>query len=284
MDFLVTGANGQLGRAVLTACGRRQRTARGCGHAELPVDDLACVQAVLGAARPRFVLHCGAWTDVDGCEREPERAMRSNATGTANVATVCAGLGIGLVYVSTDFVFDGSRTTPYSVTDQTGPVSQYGLSKLRGETAVLAAGRADFYVLRASWVFGPRGRNFPLAILNRARSGQPLAVVEDELGNPSLTLDLAEAMLDLCEHGAAPGVYHACNEGVVSRWQFAVDLLRLAGLGQIPVAKTKAATLVRPARRPAYSALDCGRLTQFRGKPLPHYLDALQRYLQEETP
>jgi dTDP-4-dehydrorhamnose reductase len=232
--------------------------------------------------RPRFVLHCAAWTDVDGCEKDPAKAFLVNGTGSANVAIAAQECGAGVVAVSTDFVFDGAQSRPYGVHDPVRPISVYGQSKLAGEVAMLAEPRSRVWVLRTSWVYGPGGKNFPLAILKRARSGQPMSVVEDEVGSPSMTRDLAAAMLDLCAREAPPGIYHASNEGIVSRWQFATDILRVAGLADVPVAKVQARSLTRPAARPAYSALDCSRLTAVRAKPLPHYLDALQRYLKEE--
>lgn len=282
MDYLITGGSGQLGRAVLRTCTRRGRSTVALSHKELAVEDPAAVERAIAQHAPRFVLHCGAWTDVDGCEKDPAKAMASNGQGTANVAAACAKHEVGLVYVSTDFVFDGRKTTPYSVLDATNPISTYGASKLAGEQAVLEHGAERFYVLRTSWVFGPGGKNFPLAILNRAKSGQPMSVVEDEIGCPSMTHDIADAMIDLCEQGGASGVWHCSNEGVITRWQFAVDILREAGLGSIEIKKVAASTLVRPARRPTYSALDCGRLWLLRNRPMPDYLDALKRYLKEE--
>lgn len=282
LDYLVTGANGQLGRVVQQLAAARGRTIVGVGHQELAVEDQEAVRRCIGEHRPRFVLHCGAWTNVDGCEADPQLADRINGHGTAYLAEACVANDCGLVYVSTDFVFDGAKTTPYSVLDATNPISVYGESKRAGEQAVLAHGAERFYVLRTSWVFGPGGKNFPLAIVNRAKSGQPMSVVDDEIGCPSLTNDIAEAMLDLCEQGGAPGVWHASNDGVTTRWNFAVDILREAGLGHIEIKKVAASSLVRPAKRPAYSALDCGRLWLLRNRPMPHYLDALKRYLKEE--
>lgn len=279
---LITGARGQLGRVTVEAARRRGLHVVGLGHAELPVEDAAVVQQAFATIRPALVLHCAAWTDVDGCERDPARATLVNADGTARVADACVRFGARLVYVSTDFVFDGTARAPYRPEDPPNPISHYGASKLAGERHVLGHARADFHVLRVSWVFGPGGRNFPRAILDRARSGQPLQVVEDEVGSPSFTRDLAEAMLDLAAARAPGGVYHACNEGVISRHRFAEDIVRLAGL-RVAVGRMRATELVRPARRPAFSALDCGKLALVRGRTLPNYLDALERYLGEES-
>lgn len=282
VDYLVTGAKGQLGRALLAAIAARGQTACATDVPELCVDDLAAVRSWLTEQRPRVVLHGGAVTDVDGCERDPALAERVNATGTANVATVCAELGLALCYVSTDFVFDGAQRTPYQETDRPNPLSVYGRSKWHGEEAVLGHGRPDFYVVRTSWVFGPGGKNFPKAILQRARSGQPLVVVTDQVGRPTMTQDLAAAMLELCAARPAGGIYHCANEGECSWHQFAVDILAAAGLGDVAVGTQTAAELSRPAARPAYSVLDTHKLQAALGRPLPHYTDALRRHLQQE--
>jgi len=177
-------------------------------------------------------------------------------------------------------VFDGSQPgVPYAVDAVPRPLSVYGLSKRLGEEAVLAHGRPDFYVVRTSWVFGPGGKNFPRAILDRARSGQPVKVVTDQIGRPTMTHDLAEALLDVCESKAKAGIYHAANEGQCSWHQFAVDILREAGLGHIPVGTQLAADLKQKATRPAWSVLDTTLLAKVRGKPMPHYVDALKRHL-----
>jgi dTDP-4-dehydrorhamnose reductase len=283
MRILVTGANGQLGRAVVAEAGRRGADAIACGHAELPVEDADRVRQVVALARPDLVVHCAAWTDVDGCERDPERADRINGHGTAYVAEACRAVDAALCHVSTDYVFDGAGERPYRPADPTGPRSAYGRSKLLGERAVLRdAADRRFYVVRTSWVFGPGGRNFPAAILARARSGQPLRVVDDQRGSPTMTLDLAAALLDLAASGATAGIYHACNEGVVSWHGFAVEILRQAGI-DVEVGTMQSAALDRPAARPAWSALDCQELTAIRGRPLPPWQDALARYLAEES-
>ena len=236
----------------------------------------------------RHVLHCGAITDVDGCERAPLTAYRINGLATAWVSEAAAAAGAALAYVSTDFVFDGAGTVPYPVDAVAAPLSVYGASKRLGEEAVLAHGRPDFWVVRTSWVFGPGGRNFPRAMLDRARAGQPLAVVTDQIGRPTMTHDLAEALVDLVQAAPPGGVYHAANEGQCSWHQFAVDVLREAGLGHVAVGTQTAAEYAAavvaagrpaPARRPAWSVLDTSSLARVRGRPMPHYLEALRRHL-----
>lgn len=293
-DYLVTGAQGQLGRVIMALAKARGRSAVGVDVQEMPLDQRAAIQSVVAANKPRFVIHCGAITNVDGCEADPLVAFRINGLATAWVAEAAAQNGAAMVYVSTDFVFDGTQNgVPYAVDAAPKPISVYGACKRLGEEAVLAHGRPDFYVVRTSWVFGPGGKNFPRAILDRAKSGQPLKVVTDQIGRPTMTHDLAEALLDVCESKAPGGIYHAANEGQCSWHQFAVDILRESGLGPIAVGTQTAAEYAAmmvasgkkpPAPRPAWSVLDTDKLAKVRGKRLPHYTDALQRHLALDVP
>ena len=281
MKFVVTGALGQLGRVSIQELESRGIEAIASDIPEVPVDDAPVLRAFLEEQRPTHVLHCGALTNVDGCEENAELAHRINGQGTANVAMACRDLGARLVYVSTDFVFDGESDRPYGPDDPPGPVSVYGASKLAGERAVLEAAQPGFYVTRTSWVFGPGGQNFPRAILNRANSGEPLRVVDDQIGCPSMTRDLAVAMVDLALSEADAGIYHMTNDGSCSWHEFACEILAAAGI-QADVSRMSSSELDRPARRPANSVLDCSRMAEVRGQLLPSYKDALKRYLEEE--
>lgn len=279
-DLLVTGALGQLGRTIMAQATEQGLSAVGVDIDEMPLDDRARIQEVVAKHKPAFVMHCGAITNVDGCESEPLLAYRINGMATAWIAEAAAAVGAGMAYVSTDFVFDGStHGTPYPVDAAINPLSVYGASKRLGEEAVLAHGRDDFYVVRTSWVFGPGGKNFPRAILNRARSGQPLKVVTDQVGRPTMTHDLAEALLDIRRLKPPGGIYHAANEGQCSWHQFAVDTLAAAGLQDIEVGEQTAADLNLPAQRPSWSVLDTDKLAKVRGKHLPDYRDALARHV-----
>jgi dTDP-4-dehydrorhamnose reductase len=284
LDYLVTGAQGQLGRAVLALAAARGRRAFGVDYAEMPLESRAAIMAMAVTHHPRCVVHCGAMTNVDGCEQDPLGACRINGLATAWVANAAAQVDANLVYVSTDFVFDGSQHgVPYLEDSRPRPLSVYGLSKRLGEEAVLAHDRPGCYVVRTSWVYGPGGRNFPRAILDRAAQGQPIQVVTDQIGRPTLTMDLAEALLDLADSGAPSGIYHAANEGQCSWHRFAVDVLAAAGLGHVPVGEQLAAALARPAARPAWSVLDTHKLAAVRGNAMPHYTDAIARYLAAEA-
>ena len=283
MDVLVTGAGGQLGRAVLEAAELRGLTVGGFDHDSLPIEDMDRVRRAIADARPAVVMHCAAWTDVDGCERDPERADLINGHGTAYVAEACRAIDCALAYVSTDYVFDGAADRPYRTEDPAGPRSAYGRSKLLGEAAVLRAPLAPrFWCVRTSWVFGPGGRNFPAAITARALQGGPLRVVDDQIGSPSYTPDLGEALLDLWSLDAPAGIWHAANDGAVSWHGLACAIV--AGLGlDLDVARMSSTELDRPAPRPAWSVLDCSALAALRGRPLPSWQDALARYLKGLT-
>jgi dTDP-4-dehydrorhamnose reductase len=282
VDYAITGGSGQLGRALQARCAERDRSCSAPGHQEVAVESASAVAAWLDRTRPAHVLHGAAWTDVDGCERDPARAELHNGVATAQLAAACAQRGIGMVYVSTDFVFDGTASTPYRPDAATAPLSAYGRSKRTGELAVLGHGRADFHVVRTSWVFGPHGKNFPKAILQRAQSGQPLAVVTDQRGRPTYAPDLAEALLDLVERRAPGGIYHAANQGECTWHEFAGAVLAAAGLGHVEIGHTTAAQLARPAARPAYSVLDTSDLDRVRGRSMPDYPSAIARWLRAE--
>ncbi len=282
-SILVTGAGGQLGRAVVAAAEARGMKVHGRTHKDLAVEDAAACAAAVTETSPNIVVHCAAWTNVDACEEDPDRADEVNAEGTGHLAYEATSAGAVFVYVSTDFVFAGDGDRPYAPDDTPQPLSAYGHSKLRGEEAVLCApGEAQRFVVRTSWVFGPGGKNFPAAILNKAREGGPLSVVDDQTGSPTYTVDLAEALLDLATTPEAEsGVYHASNDGHCTWHEFAVAIVAGAGL-DVEVGTMSSDELDRPAPRPAWSVLDCDKLTAIRGASLPTWEDALDRYLKAE--
>jgi dTDP-4-dehydrorhamnose reductase len=283
---LVTGAGGQLGRALLAELAQRGVEARGLDHQELDVTDAAAVRRALQAHRPAWVFHCAAATKVDRCEREPDWAERLNAQAPGQVARACAEVGAGLVHYSTDFVFDGSKGAPYVEDDRQAPLSVYGQSKARGEAAVGGAGLQRLLIVRTQWVYGPGGRNFPAAILAKLRAGEALRVVGDQVGSPTLTLDLAAASLDLvarCTAGkAALGTYHAANRGALSWYQFARLVLDRTGHAGVSVTPIGSDELDLPARRPPYSVLDCRKLEAAIGRPMPDVAAGLDRWLAAE--
>jgi dTDP-4-dehydrorhamnose reductase len=282
-ELYVTGANGQLGRALLRHAAAVNLDAEGVDLDRVDITNREQVRAAIRTANPRIVINCAAYTDVDGCESHRELALRVNGEAAGHLARACREVGATLVHLSTDFVFDGQKRTPYLETDAPNPLSVYGESKLLGEQAVRQAGLEHWYVLRTQWLFGNEGKNFPRAILARAQAGEPLQVVDDQTGRPTYAEDLAVALFALGGLGggrrpAESGIYHAANQGVCSWFQFAKHVLAAFGLERTEVAPMASSALARPARRPAYSALDCTKLERGLGAPLPPYQDALRRF------
>ena len=237
----VTGASGRLGSAVLHALGARPDTAAiGWGRGQFDLDAPAALSASLLRDRPDTVVHCAAWTDVDGCAREPELAKRRNGVATSALATGCAERGIDLVVVSTNEVFDGRRSDlrAYRASDPTAPQNPYGQSKLLGETTARAAFKsarsANLWIVRTAWLFGGTGRDFPTKIAEAARKAsaamQPLRLVADEIGCPTLAGDLAAGILDLISDPSSAGVYHVVNDGFCSRADWARRVLLDVGI------------------------------------------------------
>ena len=237
----VTGASGRLGSAVLDVLGSGPGSvAIGWGRDAFDLDAPATLSASVERDRPDTVVHCAAWTDVDGCAREPELADQRNGLATGALAKACAERGIDLLVVSTNEVFDGERTDgqPYRPTDPTAPRNPYGRSKLLGETLArevfAAASSSNLWVVRTAWLFGGAGRDFPskiAAAAHKARTaGETLRLVADEIGCPTLARDLAAGILDLIGDPTSAGVHHVVNGGFCSRAEWARRVLRLAGI------------------------------------------------------
>ncbi|MBI4880108.1 MAG: dTDP-4-dehydrorhamnose reductase [Planctomycetes bacterium] len=276
--LLITGANGMLGSELRSLAAPRREVI--CTDiAEMDVTDLAAVREVFAANRPSVVVHGGALTDVDGCETDPDRAFRVNALGTRNVALAAAEQGAPVLYVSTDYVFDGRATRPYVEFDPVGPRSVYGASKLAGERFVreLAAGR--FWIVRTQWVYGFRGKNFVDTILAAARAGKPLRVVDDQIGCPTWARDLARGVLAIIDQDPGYGTYHCSSRGSCSWFAFAGEILRMAGVAPVSLEPMPSSELDRAAPRPAYSVLRNYMLEQTIGDLMPPWQEALAGYL-----
>lgn len=278
MRVLVTGAGGQLGREVVDACSAAGDEVVACDHAVLDVSDRDQVLQVVVAAAPDAVVHAAAWTDVDGCETDPERAYKVNALGTRHVAEGARLVGARICYVSTDYVFDGTAGRAYHEWDATNPLSVYGRSKLAGET-VLGPGDT---VVRTSWVCGRHGRNFLKTVLTRAAQGQPLSVVDDQYGCPTFADDLA-AMIRTLVVARLPGLFHVTNQGPTTWYQFARDAVEAAGYDTALVTPVTTAEMAppRPAPRPGFSVLDNAAL-RLSGVPLlADHHEPLERLVAE---
>ena len=248
---MVTGAGGQVGSEV--AAHLPHHDVIRFDHRSCDLADRDSVEQAVAAAAPAAVINCAAWTDVDGCEADPERAVLVNALGVRHLAVACARVGAHLVHVSTDYVFSGNKDGPYDEWDEPDPRSVYGRSKLGGEREV--AGHAGSWaVARTSWVFGRTGRNFVDTIVARARKELPLRVVDDQRGCPTYAPDLAGALARLAVE-RRPGTYHVTNEGACTWHDLAVAAVELAGLDPSVVGTATTAELERPAPRPANSVL-----------------------------
>ncbi len=272
MRIVITGAQGQLGTDLRQTLRDHQLTTL-----DLPTFDLThpdCAQAIVDAA-PEVVIHAGAYTDVDGAERNPGLAMAVNAEGTERVASAAAKTGARLIYISTDYVFDGQGTRPYVETDPTNPISVYGESKLAGEQRALA-GCDNTLVVRTAWLYGRHGKNFVKTMLQLAVERPCLEVVADQHGCPTFSEDLAGMIAKLVAH-PVQGVLHVTNGGHCSWHEFATEIIRLSGR-EVPVEPITTADLPRPAKRPAYSVLSSGRLHHL-GFSMPTWQDGLQRFL-----
>jgi dTDP-4-dehydrorhamnose reductase len=272
--ILITGAAGMLGRDVGLAASAAGHEPVGLARPELDIADPGAVGAAVAGARPEVVVNCAAWTDVDGAEADPTGALRVNGTGAGNVAAAAARAGAWTIHVSTDYVFDGAKRTPYLESDPTAPISAYGETKLAGERAVAAAAPGRHTIVRSSWLFGAGGRCFPATILALAASRPQLEVVEDQVGCPTFTGHLATALVALA---AAPvaGLLHLAAAGECSWFEFAREIVAAAG-SSAAVAPVTSDRFPRPARRPAYSVLRSER-----GAPeLPHWSAGLGRFME----
>ncbi len=252
MRILITGHKGQLGRALWAAL-EAGHDLLGLDLPEADITDRVALTATVRDFRPHLILHPAAMTDVDGCARDPALAYRVNGMGTQNVALAAAEVGAELLYVSTNEVFDGEADAPYDEWAARHPVNAYGRSKLAGEWYVEHLLRR-FYIVRTAWLYAPGGRNFPHRILQLADEHGHLRVVADEIGNPTYVADLAEAIVRLIETHAY-GIYHLVNEGIASRYDFALEILRLSGRGDLPVEPIPQVAYTRASTPPRYAPL-----------------------------
>jgi dTDP-4-dehydrorhamnose reductase len=274
MRFFVTGSRGQLGSALARAI--PAEAFAGTDLPELDVRDAEGVKTAIAAARPDVVIHCAAMTDVDGCARDPGLAHEINAKGTANVAMGAAAAGAGLVYVSTNEVFDGTLDRPYVETDRPNPVNAYGRSKLDGEVAAIRYHPAP-WIVRTAWVYGTGGRNFVHRIREIADEKGALRVVANEISSPTYTLDLAAAIVRLVER-APHGIYHLAGSGGCSRFELAKAVLELTGRDRVPVEPIASADWPRPSRPPLYTVLGVEKAASF-GVPMRPWREALAEFL-----
>lgn len=283
MKILVTGVKGQLGYDVVNECQKRGYDAIGVDVEEVDITNPEAVDRVIAEANPDAVIHCAAWTAVDAAE-EPENVAKVravNADGTQNIANVCKKLNCKLLYISTDYVFDGQGSEPW-LPDQKDyrPLNVYGQTKLEGELAV-ANTVEKYFIVRIAWVFGVNGKNFIKTMLNVGKTHDTIRVVNDQIGTPTYTYDLARLLVDMAE-SEKYGYYHATNEGgYISWYDFACEIFRQAGYPTKVIPVTTAEYGLSKAKRPFNSRLDKHKLVENGFTPLPDWKDALKRYLKE---
>ena len=294
MKVFVTGAAGQLGFDVLQELLRRGYEAIGSdimpqytgtlpvSYYALDITDAAAVEQTLTAVRPDAVVHCAAWTAVDAAEDQPEKVRAINAIGTANIAKVCKALICKMLYISTDYVFDGAGEAPWDPDCKDyKPLNVYGQTKLEGELAV-AQTLEKYFIVRIAWVFGINGKNFIATMLNLSEKYDTLRVVCDQIGTPTYTADLSVLLCDMLETEKY-GYYHATNEGgYISWYEFACEIFRQTGKAVTVEPVTTAEYGLSKAARPFNSRLNKKKLTNAGFTPLPHWQDALRRYLEQK--
>jgi dTDP-4-dehydrorhamnose reductase len=277
MRILLIGAEGMLSTDLVTVLSERYEVIA----ADLPnidITDPKSVQDWVATSTPHVIVHAAAYTDVEGAEDESERAFLVNETGTRNVALAAQEAGASLVYFSTDFVFDGKKATPYVESDQPNPQGEYAKSKVAGEQQAALAER--HCILRTAWLYGPRKANFVEKIIFYARQRGRLKVISEEIGSPTYTLDLSMAVAAAIESGMI-GLYHVTNAGSCSRYEFATEIVRLAGLDHVVVEPATTAEIGMKAARPAFGVLSNALWESSGGPPLRHWKDALKSYLND---
>lgn len=282
MNLIVTGAAGMLAKALVPSLEAAGHDVLAPVEAEFDVTSPpASLVHDIEAWRTDWVIHLAAFTKVDECESQPERAREVNAEGSRNVAIAAHQAGAGVVAISTDYVFDGRGTTPYHEDQPAAPQSVYGRTKWEGEQAVRET-VSRHQIVRTAWLYGAGGPNFVDTILRKARAGEPLKVVDDQRGSPTFTVDLAQGLTRLLATGR-PGTFHCTNSGDCTWYDLAAHVIARAGL-DTALERTDSAGFPRPAKRPAYSVLSNAAFEAATGWRMPHWKDAVDRYLESSVP
>ena len=299
MKFFVTGVGGQLGHDVMNELLKRGHSGTGSDlapvysgiddgtavtaapYVSLDITDKDAVNRILTELRPDAVVHCAAWTAVDAAEDNEEQVRRVNADGTRYIAEACKAIDSKMLYLSTDYVFDGEGTTPWDPDCKTyKPLNVYGQTKLEGELAVSSV-LDKYFIVRIAWVFGLNGKNFIKTMINVGKTHSEVRVVSDQVGTPTYTYDLSRLLVDMCESDKY-GYYHATNEGgYISWYDFCVEIYRQYGLDTKVIPVTTAEYGLSKAKRPFNSRLDKSKLVKNGFIPLPDWKDALKRFIME---
>ncbi len=277
MKVLVTGVKGQLGYDVMNELAKRDIEAVGVDIEEMDITDAEAVRRVITAAGVDAVIHCAAYTAVDAAEDNMELCRRINAGGTENIAVVCRELDIKMIYISTDYVFDGQGTRPWEPDDSRNPLNAYGVAKYEGELAV-EKHLTKYFIVRIAWVFGVNGKNFIKTMLRLGEEKGAVSVVDDQIGSPTYTYDLARLLVDMVQTEKY-GRYHATNEGLCSWYEFAQEIFRQAGM-DVKVTPVSSSEFQAKAKRPQNSRMSKDKLEENGFERLPSWQDALKRYLK----
>src|SRR5246127_3211892 len=275
---MIIGGTGLLGKALVREWSGDEVLA--LGSRDVDIRDRKHVQEVVGEKRPRWIVLAAAYTDVDGCESDPRRAFEVNRDGAANVAEAAKTFGAKLLFLSSDYVFDGKKGSPYETEDPRNPQGVYGRSKAEAEVRLLEV-LPEVCIARTSWLFGTGGKSFPDTILKLAASRPGLDVGNDQRGCPTYTVDLARGIIGLCRKDAT-GIVHVTNSGDCTWFEFACEIVKSLGL-ETEVRPVSSQQMARPAPRPAYSVLAATSLRRY-GIEMPSWNDGLRRYLEERTP
>ena len=278
MKVLVTGTKGQLGYDVVNELEKRGHTAVAVDIEEMDITDAVSVERVITEAEVEAVIHCAAYTAVDAAEDNVEICRRVNAEGTEHIAKVCKKLDLKMIYISTDYVFDGEGERPWEPDDERHPLNVYGQTKYEGELAVEKY-LEKYFIVRIAWVFGVNGKNFIKTMLKLSETHEELNVVDDQVGSPTYTYDLAVLLVDMVESDKY-GRYHATNEGLCTWYEFAKEIFRQAGV-EVKVNPVTSDMFPAKAKRPKNSRMSKDKLDANGFHRLPTWQDALERYLSE---
>ena len=279
MKVLVTGVKGQLGYDVVRELQKRGHETVGVDIDEMDITDAAAVERVMTEVQPDAVIHCSAYTAVDRAEEDTEICRRVNVDGTENIAKICKKLDCKMLYLSTDYIFSGDGERPWEPDDEASPLNAYGQSKYDGELA-LKKYVEKYFIVRISWVFGINGNNFIKTMLRLGRENGAVKVVDDQIGSPTYTYDLARLLVDMIESDRY-GAYHATNEAICSWYEFAKEIFRAAGMDNVSVTPVKSGEFPVKAKRPKNSRMSKEKLVTNGFSLLPAWQDAVARYIKE---
>ena len=278
MKVLVTGVKGQLGHDVMNELALRGIEGIGVDVEEMDITDRTACETVISQEKPDAVIHCAAYTAVDAAEDNLELCRKINAEGTRNIARVCKAMDIKMMYISTDYVFNGGGQRPWEPDDHREPLNVYGLTKYEGEIAV-EQNIQKYFIVRIAWVFGVNGKNFIKTMLRLGKEKGAVSVVNDQIGSPTYTYDLARLLVDMIQTDKY-GRYHATNEGLCSWYEFACEIFRQAGMDEVKVTPVDSDGFPAKAKRPSNSRMSKEKLTENGFERLPSWQDALGRYLK----